>query len=72
MPSSKAPIEVLEVLARAYREASPEQREQAERAMAYALMSRSEVAREFRRITERASDYAAGQGQMQKPTGDDG
>jgi hypothetical protein len=65
MPSSKAPIEVPEALARAYREASPEQRERAERAMAYALLSRSEVAREFRRITERASDYAAEQGLTQ-------
>lgn len=62
MPSSKATIEVPEALARAYREASPEQRERAERAMAVALMSRSEVAREFRRVTERASKYAAEQG----------
>lgn len=65
MPSSKVPIEVPESLARAYRKASPEQQERAERAMAVALMSRSEVAREFRRITKRASDYAAEQGLTQ-------
>ena len=47
MKSWKAPIEVPEALARAYREASPEQR-------------------------ERASKYAAEQGQIQNPTGGDG
>ena len=62
MPSTKATIEMPEALAQAYREASPEQRARAERAMAYAQMSRSEVARDFRRVTDRASNYAAEQG----------
>lgn len=59
---SKATIEVSEDLARAYREASPDQRVQAERAMAVALLSRPELADEFDRITQRASEYASEQG----------
>lgn len=62
MEESKATIEVSEDLARAYRKASPEQRVQAERAMAVALLSRAELADEFDRITQRASEYASEQG----------
>lgn len=62
MQKEKTSIEVPEAIAQAYRNASPEKRQRAERAMAAALMSRKEVAAEFRKITERASEYAARQG----------
>jgi hypothetical protein len=62
MQKEKTPIEVPEDLAQAYRNASPERRERAERAMAAALMSREEVAAQFRKITKRTSEYAAEQG----------
>lgn len=62
MQKEKTSIEVSEDLAQAYRNASPEKRRRAERAMAAALMSREEVAAEFRRITKRTGEYAAKQG----------
>jgi hypothetical protein len=66
MSGRTATIEVSEDLARAYREASPKRRSRAERAMAVALMSREEVASEFRRVTQRASEHAAEQGLTQE------
>ena len=62
MAKNKTSIRVPEEVAEAYRNASPEMRKRAERAMAAALLSREEVVRAFRNITERASEYAADQG----------
>ena len=62
MPKDREPIEVPASVADAYRSASPETRRRAEQAMAAALMAKEEVVRAFRNITERASEYAAGQG----------
>ena len=62
MPKDKEPIEVPASVAEAYRDASAEKRKRAEWAMAAALKPRGEVVRAFRNITERASEYAAGQG----------
>jgi hypothetical protein len=66
MSGGTATIEVSEDLARAYREAPPERRARAERAMAVALMAREEIATEFRRITKRASQHATEQGLTQE------
>ena len=62
MTENKEPIKVPTSIAEVYRDASPEKRKRAERAMATALMSGERAGKMFRNITERASEYAAGQG----------
>lgn len=62
MPKKKITIEVPEEVAQAYEKASAGKRKRAERAMAVALTSQEELAATFRKITRRASEYAATQG----------
>lgn len=56
------PLRVPKDIAEAFQNASPRKRRRSEQAMASALMSREEVVKMFRDITERASEYAAEQG----------
>jgi hypothetical protein len=58
MEKEKIVLEVPSRTARAYRNASPEQRRRAGAAVAASLMSRSEAALELRRIMDEMSDYA--------------
>lgn len=62
MRERKITIEVPEETAEAYEKASPERRERAKQAMAFALLSRPEAAAAFQELTARMSDHARKQG----------
>lgn len=62
MPQETITIEVPEEVARAYKKASPSDRQRVKRAVTVSLMSREDAANQFREITERASKHAAKRG----------
>jgi len=62
MQKTKLTIEVPEDIARAYEEASPSERQRAEQAMAFSLLSRKEAAEELREILNRMGKTAQERG----------
>ena len=66
MPKTKLTIEVPKDVAQAYEEASSSERQRAERAMAFSLLSRKEAGRELKDILDRMGKTAQERGLTEK------
>lgn len=66
MPKTKLTIEVSKDVAQAYEEASSSERQRAEQAMAFSLLSRKEAGRELKDILDRMGKTAQERGLTEK------